>query len=82
MSLYVVLQIEMMVARWTNWPPIPPLGWQRGLAGMALGAVPHAFEGLLGFLFDLADGDNHYTNKFMTRFEERHPGTLCTMGLH
>jgi hypothetical protein len=65
-----------MVARWTNWPPIPPFAWQRGLAGMLLGAVPHAFEGLLGYLIDYADGDNFYSRQRSARFNKRHPGEL------
>lgn len=68
------VQVELMVARWTNWPPIPPFGWQRGLAGMLLGALPHAFEGLLGYLIDYADGDGYYSSRRMQRFQQRHPG--------
>ena len=68
------VQVELMVARWTNWPPIPPFAWQRGLVGMLLGALPHAFEGLLGFLIDYADGDGYYSNRRMQRFQQRHPG--------
>jgi hypothetical protein len=63
-----------MVARFTNLSPFPPLGWQRGLIGIVLGAAPHAFEGLLGFLIDVADGDAHYRSKYVQRFKERHQG--------
>jgi hypothetical protein len=71
---HMCAQVELMVARFTNLRPFPPLGWQRGLIGMLLGAVPHAFEGLLGFLIDVADGDEYYRAQHMQRFRERHPG--------
>jgi hypothetical protein len=74
------LQIEMMVARWTNWPPIPPFAWQRGLVGMLLGAVPHAFEGLLGYLIDYAEADNYYSQQRSARFNKRHPGERMKAG--
>jgi hypothetical protein len=67
------VQVELMVARFTNLAPGPPLMWQRGLIGMALGAVPCAFEGLLGFLFDAADGSDYYARKRSKLFWQRHP---------
>jgi hypothetical protein len=62
-SAFSCLQIELMVCRFTNLPPIPPWGWQRSLVGFLLGAWPHAREGLLGRLFDWAEGGNYYARK-------------------
>lgn len=77
--LHLCSQVELMVARFTNLRPFPPLGWQRGLVGMVLGAVPHALEGLLGFLIDVADGDEHYRKQYRQRFRERHPGGVVIL---
>lgn len=62
-----------MVARFTNLAPGPPLRWQRGLIGMALDAVPCAFEGLLGFLLDAADRSDYYSRKRSELFSQRPP---------
>lgn len=70
------MQVELMVSRFHNLAPIPPLAWQRGLVGVLAGALPHALEGALGYVFDAADGGDYYARKRNELFKQRHPGEL------
>eukprot|EP00775_Hariotina_reticulata_P010838 gene10838-10994_t len=65
-------QVELFTGRITNLPPFAPL-LVRVLAGILMGAVPHAFEEVLGFAFDFADGSSYYAQKRNETFKRRHP---------
>lgn len=63
------------MGRLTNVPAFLPFAWQRTLNGMMMGAVPHALENALGFVFDIADGGDYYARKRNDLFNQRHPST-------
>jgi hypothetical protein len=67
------LQVELLMGRLTNVPAFLPFAWQRTLNGMLMGAVPHALENALGFVFDFADGGDYYARKRNELFNRRHP---------
>ena len=62
------------MGRLTNVPAFLPFAWQRSLNGVLMGAVPHALEDALGFVFDAADGGDYYARKRNELFRQRHPG--------
>jgi hypothetical protein len=68
-----VPQVELFTGRLTNFPPFLPLPL-RNAAGIAMGALPHALESVLGYGFDLADGGHYYAAKRDAAFNARHPG--------
>lgn len=67
------MQVELFTGRLTNFPPFLPLPL-RTAAGIAMGALPHAFESVLGYAFDFADGGHFYASKRDAAFAARHPG--------
>lgn len=67
-------QVELLMGRLTNVPAFLPFAWQRSLNGVLMGAVPHALEDALGFVFDAADGGDYYARKRNELFRQRHPG--------
>lgn len=79
MALYAA-QVELLTARLTNLPPLlaSPL---RTAVGVALGALPHALEGVLGYVFDAADGADYYAREREAAFDARHPGVCCSIFL-
>jgi hypothetical protein len=64
--------VELFIGRLTNWPPfaITPV---RSLNGILMGALPHAFENVLGYAFDFMDGGDYYARKRNAAFKARHP---------
>lgn len=66
-------QVELLVGRLTNVPAFLPFTWQRSINGILMGAVPHALENALGFVFDFADGGDYYARKRHELFRSRHP---------
>lgn len=78
-----LMQVELLMGRLTNVPAFLPFAWQRSLNGVLMGAIPHALENALGFLFDAADGSDYYARKRNELFRQRHPSksgaaTCCT----
>ncbi|WIA10200.1 hypothetical protein OEZ85_010403 [Tetradesmus obliquus] len=67
-------KVELFTGRLTNFPPFLPLPL-RTAAGIAMGALPHAIEPLLGYAFDVADGGHYYAAKRDAAFDARHPGS-------
>ncbi|KAF6265383.1 hypothetical protein COO60DRAFT_1697920 [Scenedesmus sp. NREL 46B-D3] len=67
-------KVELFTGRLTNFPPFLPLPL-RTASGIAMGALPHAFESVLGYAFDLADGGRYYASKREAAFNARHPGS-------
>jgi hypothetical protein len=67
-------QVELLTGRLTNLPPFLLFAWMRAAAGVAMGALPHALEYPLGFVFDALDGDAYYAEKRHAAFAARHPG--------
>jgi hypothetical protein len=61
------------MGRLTNVPAFLPFAWQRSLNGVLMGAIPHALENALGFVFDVADGSDYYARKRSELFGQRHP---------
>jgi hypothetical protein len=64
--------VEFFTGRLTNFPPFVPL-FLRNVNGILMGALPHAFENVLGFGFDLIEGGNYYQKKRDAAFQSRHP---------
>ncbi|KAF8069533.1 hypothetical protein HT031_001650 [Scenedesmus sp. PABB004] len=68
----VSFKVELFTGRLTNLPAFAPKP-VRSLNGIAMGALPHAFEGALGFVFDYCDGGSFYAAKRNAAFKARHP---------
>ena len=59
------------MGRLTNVPALVPT-FVRQYVGLLIGALPHMFEGVWGYLVDFT-GDDYYKLQRERRFRERHP---------